>query len=110
MKTFIRPTDQELAELLTLQAQLKVMNKRIEEIKKKCKECGSFYTALYTVSIISRTRVGLAGLDEVKEYIHEDILNQYGLIRTTDYQLVEIGKLPEMPLSTGHFRKPATSK
>lgn len=93
------PTDLEIAEFLLLQDMIKKATKRLEEIKKACKECGSFYTSTYTVSVIDQTRTGIAGLEEVKEFISEDILNKYDLIRTSTFQIVKIGLLPEKKIS-----------
>lgn len=92
----LRPTNEELAEYLTLQAQIKAMTKRLEEIKKEIKKCGSFYTSKYSVSVTTQSRTGIAGLEEVKEFINEEILNKYGLIRKSEYQLVHIGLLPDV--------------
>lgn len=106
----IRPTDADIAELLLLQQQVKAMTKRIDEIKKACKKAGSFFTAQYTVSVISQSRVGLAGLEEVKEYIHEDILNKYGLIRKSEFLIVKIGQLPDVHINImDEMMKPAST-
>lgn len=85
--------------MVALQAQIKQMQKRVDEIKKWCKEIGSFYTANYTVSIVKRTRVGLAGLPEVLEFIDAAILHKHGLIRSSQYELVEVGIITSVPFN-----------
>lgn len=95
----VKPTDKELEEMIMLQAQIKQMQKRVDEIKKWCRDIGSFYTANYTVSVVKRTRTGLAGLPEVLEFIDAAILNKHGLIRESQYELVEVGIINPVPFN-----------
>lgn len=82
--------EQVLAELLLLEQEVKIKSKRIDEIRKWCKEQGSFSTMNYVCVVKPRTRVGLAGLEVVAAAIGQDILEQFNLIKQSTFYMVTV--------------------
>lgn len=89
----ILPKDSELQELLELEAKVKLMNIRIDEIKNLCKEIGTFNTDKFVCAVTTQTRKGLAGLDEVQKVFGYDTLIQKNLIKVTSFKTVKISML-----------------
>jgi hypothetical protein len=82
--------DELLAEYVALNEEVKAKTKRLEEIKKACKERGSFTTKNFMCAIDVQNRVGLPGLDEVTKHIAKETLMVLGLLRTTSVVSVRI--------------------
>lgn len=95
----LQVTDEDLAELLSLEAQVKPLLKRIAEIRNACKVQGSFYTANHVCTVKEQERQIIAGLAEVSRFIHPKILERYGLIRISTAYIVHIAKLEEQHVS-----------
>lgn len=81
-----------LTEFLILTADIKAKTKRLEEIKKWCKDRGTFSTSKFVCSVNLRTRTGLAGLEIVIDAIGKQILEDNDLIRTSEFLLVTVSK------------------
>lgn len=88
-------TDEDLEELLSLEAQVKPLLKRIAEIRTACKAYGSFYTANHVCTVKIQERKIIAGLAEVTRFIDSKILERYGLIRESKAYIVHISRLED---------------
>lgn len=91
--SLLKPTDIELEELLELQLNVKMMSRRIEEIKELCKKHGSFCTKKYVCAVYMQSRTGLVGLNEMAKTISIDILVAYNLVKTTTFEVVKISEI-----------------
>lgn len=89
----MKPTDQELREFLALQRTIKIMEDRLNEIKNKCKETGSFSSDYYVCTVIPQTRKGLAPLEEVERKLGKDTLEAFNLVKISEFQVVKVAPL-----------------
>lgn len=93
MQTPLRtPSDNELRELLFLQAAVKDMQSRITLILDLCKVRGSFCTENYVVVVYPQKQRRLAGLDVVMEALGKDILEKYELIKYYEFRIVKVAE------------------
>ena len=79
-----------LKELLDLEAEVKPKVKRIEEIKTWCKDQGSFSTDSFVCSIKPHTREGMVPLSIAVERVGRDTLEEFELIKMTEYSTVNV--------------------
>lgn len=93
VKTLDSKTDGILEELLMLEADIKSMTKRVDEIKKYCKERGSFSTARFVCAIKDRSQVRLVSLDRATEILGADMIQECGLSQTITFSVVCVSKL-----------------
>ena len=90
-------TNECLEELITLEESMKIISKRVDELKTACKERGTFSTGMYACVVSEQTRVGLAGMADVISVVGREVLELHGLIRTTTYLTVKVSR--KIPLS-----------
>lgn len=91
----MKPTEDELRELLVLMDKVKIMSKRIEEIKDFCKERGSFATKNFVCAVLAQQRVGIAPLKEVIDCFGRETLEKYALIKLSEFQIVKVSSISE---------------
>lgn len=85
--------DAMLKELLLLEADVKVKNKRIAEIKEWCREMGSFATDRFLCSVKEHERRGMVGLDKAIQLVGKDTLEEFGLITASTYKTVHVSEI-----------------
>lgn len=88
----MRPSNENLKELLELEAEVKIMTARINEIRTQCKEAGTFSSKEYVCTVFTQTRTGLVGLETACIVLGRHKLDELGLIKTTEFQLVKVAK------------------
>lgn len=86
----VLPTNEELEEYLFLSERIKLLEKRLDEIKKACKECGSFHTDKYVVAVVDQERRGLVGLAQAEKALGLDLLLKHNLINVSVFQVVKV--------------------
>lgn len=86
-------SDQLLDELLVLEAEIKDMSKRVDEIKKWCKERGSFSTSKYVCAIKTRSMVKLVSLEVATKILGTDMIQECGLTQTITFPVVSVSRL-----------------
>lgn len=85
--------EQLLSELLELEANVKPMIRRINEIKEWCKEQGSFCTLQYVCSVQGRMQKRLIGLQAAIDAMGgEEALEELGLIQIIEFLTVHVGR------------------
>jgi len=93
-KSTIEAMDLALEELLILKQEVKDKTEKIEQIQNWCKEQGSFSTGKFIVAVVTRERVALAPLPEVERVVDRRLLEEFGLIRKSEFQVVNVAKVP----------------
>lgn len=88
----MRLNDEVLKEYKELEAQAKAIEARRKELSDQMKAKGSFSTRNYIVSVETRSRTSLAGLEAVAEIVGKDVLESHGLIKTSQYEIVKVSK------------------
>lgn len=86
------PTDSDLREFIALQTTIKIMQKRLDEIKEVCKERGSFCSNNYTCTVLVQERLALLGLDHVQKALGKEILEKHELIKMSTFQVVKVAR------------------
>lgn len=84
--------DEILNEFITLNEEIKLKTKRLEEIKEACKQKGSFSTKDFVCSIEVQERLGLPGFNEVIRVIERETLEALNLVRKTKVIIVRVNK------------------
>jgi len=92
-KSTIEAMDLALEELLALKQEVKDKTEQIERIQNWCKEQGSFSTGKFIVAVVTRERVGIAPLPEVEKVVDRRLLEEFGLIRKSEFQVVNVARL-----------------
>lgn len=91
MKEQLESIEQVLAEYLTLQAKIKPLSKRYEELRDFLKkQKGSFSTENYVCSLEKRSRTALVALDKAIDIVGEEFLVEKGLIKISEFILVHV--------------------
>lgn len=87
------PTDEELAEFLKLQQEIKQKSRRMDEIRKACKEAGSFCTANHACVVYEQEQRRLIGLEEASSIPGAlDFFEKYDMIKVLDFLVVKIAR------------------
>ncbi len=86
----MKPTNEDLKEALELETTIKLLTKRLDEIKAQAKEQGSFATKDFVVAVTEVSRESLAGIQQVAAVYTRADLEKHGLIKQSAYQTVKI--------------------
>lgn len=87
-------TNKDLARWEELERTIKAAEAELKGIKDVAKLYGPsvITTKDYVVTINEQSRTALAGLEEVSNAVGRHLLEQYGLIKTTTYQICKLTK------------------
>jgi len=86
----VKVTEEMLAELVKLEAEIKAAAKRVDEIKAACKEKGTFSTVHYVVVVSEVHQTRLEGLEKVAAVVGRETLEGAGLIKEISFQTVKV--------------------
>lgn len=87
------PTDAELKEFLELQETIKLLTKRLDEIKEMCRGRGTFHTSRFACVVVEQSQERLAGLGEVCKIYDRGELEMHGLINRTVSLIVKVAPM-----------------
>lgn len=85
--------DTELREFLILQERIKTMTKRLDVLKARCRDQGTFFTKTYACVVLTQRSERLAGLADVERVFGRAMLNASNLINVHESQIVKISRL-----------------
>lgn len=90
------PTDKELEEVMDLEAQIRPLRDRLDELKMKCREAGSLCTENYVCTVSSQTSTRIASLEDVQAVLGLEVLETNDLIRVYTYKIVRVTEKSEI--------------
>lgn len=85
-------TDDDLKEYLFLQACIKQWTVRLEEIRRACKEAGSFCTENHVCAVYIQEQTRMASLETTVSALGKELLEDNGLINHLSFQVVKIAE------------------
>lgn len=88
--------DNMLKELLILEKDVKIKQKRIEDIKKMCKNTGSFSTLNYVCTIKEQQRRSMVGVDKAIDLVGMDYLVSNNLLTLSRFSTVHVAEKTDL--------------